>query len=159
MTILFLNPACIVDDRGEIDPAVAARLKTVIGVTHARIVLVNSYGSDRKARAMCSAGLMNCAHEHYRTKCLPSDWTTPAQYVQAQRGHEISEWMSRHTAEGTRFAILDDSAAYLREQLPFLAITQVGLSDGHAVRLIETLTQLEHVALPETALPEADLAA
>lgn len=150
MSILFLNPACIVDSNNQVDPAVAARLKSVLSETHAEIVLINSYDSDRRARALCAAGLMNCAHAHYRTKCLPSDWMMPAQYVNAQRGHEISEWLSRHADAGI-YAILDDTAGFLQEQLPFLAITEVGLSEGHATRLIEILNQVEHAEIAAAA--------
>jgi len=151
MSILFVNPACIVNDRNEIDAAVKQRLLAVLAATRAQMVLINSYGSDRRARAMCDAGLLNAVHTHFRTKCLPCDWTTPAQYANAQRGHEISEWMSRHTDDGHGYAILDDSSAFLHEQLPFLAITQVGLSDGHATRLVEILNQVEHAELPQAA--------
>lgn len=115
-----------------IDPDCCARLLNLLERTQARVVLSSSWrGMAPLEKRLERAGVM--AHVIGRT---------PHKRTNDQvRGHEIELWMRSHPAElgeGGRYAIVDDDADMLPEQMARFVQTSFhhgGLQDVHCERL------------------------
>ena len=115
-------------------PECCGRLLKMVDGLSCRIVLSSSWrGIPTLERKLRAAGIVRRAHEH---------WRTPHLYDSGEnrRGREIAQWLARHP-EVTRFAIVDDEADMLPEQLSHFVQTDFknGLLDAHVDRLTAIL--------------------
>jgi hypothetical protein len=158
--ILFLDVdgvlnhrACFSPSRGgsPLCPDAIARLQGLVKRTQCHVVLSSTWRTmDGFVDRLAAAGGFPRPH--------PTDWRTiempptvkkgqspgPSVLVPGvnipKRGDEIAEWLSRHPEVG-RYAIVDDDADMLPEQLPFFVQTtfETGLLDEHVAKLEQIL--------------------
>lgn len=131
-------------------PAAIRRLRNVVSVTGCRVVLSSTWRMlPHHVEQLRAAGGFPSPHDDWRTVELPLTVLKTASVGASvllpgvntpRRGDEIAEWLSRHR-EVERYAIVDDDADMLPEQLPFFVQTSFddGLLDDHAARLVNLL--------------------
>lgn len=150
MKALFLDVDGVLNHRGVFVPSNGAsplcekcveRLADLVERTAASVVLSSTWrlGGERSSHVhkLKDAGVLDRAHDDWRTKELPLDDDTPWRF---RRGGEIAEWLSRHP-EVTSYAIVDDDSDMLPEQFPFFVQTtfDAGLQDEHVERIVSIL--------------------
>jgi hypothetical protein len=122
-----------------------AQFVRVTAETDARIVLSSTWRLlPNHVEELKAAGVLDKAHDDWRTIELPFITRNGLIVQTAIRGHEIAEWLARHP-EVERYAIVDDEATMLDEQQPFFVQTDfeaAGLTSAHADRLIALLRAL-----------------
>lgn len=113
-------------------PKACARLKVLVAMTGARIVLSSSWrSSEQHISYLRKYNVLEQMHDDWQTKEIGNGKT---------RGDEIDEWLSRHP-EVTQFAIVDDVDDFLPKQRRYFVHTsyEQGLLDKHVKRLAAIL--------------------
>jgi Swiss Army Knife RNA repair-like protein len=111
-----------------IDPAMAALVQRIVRNTGCEIVLSSSWRLFQNGR-----------DEIERKVCKFADITP---ILHAPRGHEIKEWLTRHT-EIEQYAILDDAESILPEQRTnfFQTTWESGLTEDIALAVEKHLNE------------------
>lgn len=122
------------------DVAAVRRLRRVVAETGARIVVSSTWrlgtgGMTRVREALRIAG-WSLPPIIDKTPDLSSQAWSGGVYTAVKRGVEIRAWLERHP-DVERFAIVDDDADMLDEQLPHFVQTtfDIGFTDEHAARV------------------------
>jgi hypothetical protein len=152
--VLFLDVDGVLNHRGVFTPGAGTailcpkaveRLKRVVSETGAAVVLSSTWRLGRVPNEHLSklkaCGVMDKAHEDWRTIEMPHDFTT-SRLIFSRRGDEIAEWLARHP-EVTEYAIVDDDSDMLPEQSARFVQTSFedGLTDRHADALISLFSR------------------
>lgn len=118
-------------------PKAVARFRRLVERSGAKVVLSSTWrlgdpSTCRYIAKLRSAGVLDHAHEDWRTVRLPWPLGASIAIDGPCRGDEIAEWLSRHP-EITAYVIIDDDSDMLREQMPSFVKTtfENGLLDGH----------------------------
>ena len=158
-SVLFLDVDGVLNHRAifqpsrsgsPLSPAAIRRLRNIVSITGCRVVLSSTWRMlPHHVEQLRAAGGFPSPHDDWRTVELPLLVQKGASAGKSillpgvnapRRGDEIAEWLSRHP-EVDRFAIVDDDADMLPEQVPHFVQTSFddGLLDHHAARLVNLL--------------------
>jgi hypothetical protein len=150
MKVLFLDPDGVLNphpcfregcEGPPLSPDAVRRLHRVVRETECRVVLSAAWRTmQRRVDKLIDEGGFPRPHKDWRTPVLP-DPREPRS-LRTLRGHEIAEWLSRHS-EVERYAILGDNADLLPDQTLFFVRTELdrGLLDDDASKLVEILNK------------------
>lgn len=120
-----------------------ARLQEVLNLTGAQIVVSSTHReSDQTLTKLQRLGLWPF-HPDWRTPFPTGEQRVGSILVANSRGREIADWLARHP-EVTRYAIVDDEALFLPEQMPNFARTTFaeGLTREVALKLVGILGEV-----------------
>lgn len=145
------------------DPAACARLRTVLTVTGAKLVISSSWRvvhrDEEIARYLAARGITTPIVGH--TPQLIDDVVDHANVVRAaQRGDEIAAWLKEHP-EVHAYAVVDDSDDMDAVRDRFVRTTWAhGMLDEHVHRLVRHLMRplkfVDGMAVHVYGFPEAD---